>query len=279
MLRRILTLICLACVVWLTGCSTVSLAYNQAPRLLGWWVDGYLDLDRGQRRQFDGAVAELLAWHRREELPRWLALVKQADTRFAEGPMTEADLLQLEDSARASVERTLQHAAPLAVPLLASLKPAQWQHLQARQAKDLAEWRKQQSGNDGHDERATQFQRGLSRWLGDLDRAPNRLARSEALAWRPDVETLSRDRAARQAAAVEALHAWAAGDTARGNQLMAQQLSRESVKTRPAELAYRQAVTASVLHVLASFDAHQREKVHAHWAGWMTELRQLQQAR
>jgi hypothetical protein len=271
LLKRLATLLALAALLGLAACSSLGLAYSQFPRLAGWWVDSYLDLDGSQRRTLDEQLLAWQAWHRQEELPQWLALLRQADAALDDGIVTQDELLALEQASRASVERCLQRAAPLAAPLLTSLRPAQWQHLQKKLADNLAEWREAQGGAGGPAERADQYTQAVSRWLGELDRPSRRQARAEALAWPADVPVLAAARAERQARTVDALRAWSRHELAAGTA----QLMRN---TQPfaAELPYRQAVLASVLKLLNHLNPAEQARVRSHWAGWAADLRGLQ---
>ncbi|WP_326541996.1 DUF6279 family lipoprotein, partial [Pseudorhodoferax sp.] len=124
----------------MAGCSSLSIGYGQAPRLLAWWVDDHLDLDRAQQAQADAALQQLHAWHRREELPHWQALLRQAQ-RDAQGGLDAPELRRLEEGLDASLRRSLRQAAPLAQALLAGLAERQWQGLQRQLDEKLDEWR------------------------------------------------------------------------------------------------------------------------------------------
>ena len=90
--------------------------------------------------------------------------MRQAQRALDDG-VTADELLALERGARASAERCLQHAAPLAAPLLAGLEPAQWQHRRRHMDEKTADWREAQSGRGGPDERAKRYVTNLERWL------------------------------------------------------------------------------------------------------------------
>ena len=270
LLKRLLTLIALAGLLGLIGCSSLTLAYQQFPLLAGLWANTYLDLDSAQRDQLKTQLQAWQAWHRREELPQWMALLRQANAALDDG-VTQDELLALERGARASAERCLQHAAPLAAPLLAGLRPEQWQHLQKKMDEKTAEWREKLSGSGGADERAKRYTTNLERWLGDLDRATRKQARADARAWHFDLAAMAQGRATRQTHTVEALHAWARQDQAGGTALLMQNLL-----PLPAEQAYREQIIASLLKLLNGLSAEQLAKVRGHWADWANELRTLQ---
>jgi hypothetical protein len=270
LLKRLASLFALTALLGLIGCSSLTLAYKQLPLLAGLWADNYLDLDSAQRGQLKTQLQAWQAWHRREELPQWIALLRQANTALDDG-VTPDELLALERGARASLERCLQHAAPLAAPLLAELKPEQWQHLQKKMDEKTAEWREKHAGRGGPEERAKRYTTNLERWLGDLDRPTRKQARADAESWRFDLAAMAQGRATRQARTVEALRAWSHQDLAGGNALF-----MRNAQTFPAEQPYRDQITASLLKLLNGLDAQQLLQVRKHWADWGTELRTLQ---
>lgn len=273
LLQRLATGLALLLALGLVGCSSLTLAYNQLPFLGGLWIDSYLDLDSAQQARMKDKLRAWQAWHRREELPQWVALLRQAGAALDDGVMTQDELLALERAGRASAERCLQHAAPLAAPVLADLRPEQWQHLQKKIDEKNAEWRENNAGRDGQIERGKKYVTTLERWLGDLDRATRKQARADAEGWRFDLAALSESRATREARTLAALRAWSHQDLAGGTaQLM------QLAQPLPAEMPYREEVMASVLKLLNGLDARQREQVRRHWADWQAQLRGLQQA-
>jgi len=270
LLKRLAALLCLTALLAVAGCSSVTLAYNQFPLLASLWADSYLDLDSAQRSKLKAQLAALQAWHRREELPQWLALLRQAQEALDDG-VTQDELLALERSARTSAQRTLQHAAPLAAPVLAGLRPEQWQHLQKKMDEKTAEWRDKHAGRGGPGERAKRYASNLERWLGDLDRPTLKQARADAQGWHFDLAAMSQGRALRQARTLEALKAWSRQDLAGGTALLMQ-----NALPQPSEQPYREQIIASLLMLLNGMDADQREAVRKHWRDWDTELKTLQ---
>ena len=273
LLKRFLTLLAVAGALGLAACSSVKLAYNQLPFLAGLWVDRYLDLDSDQRHHLKEKIQAWQAWHRREELPQWQALLRQANAALDDG-VTQDELMALERAARASVERSLQHAAPLAAPLLAQLRPEQWRHLQKTLDEKAEEWRDRNTGRDAPEERSKRFVTTLERWLGDLDRPTRRQARAEAEAWHFDVPTMTQAHAQRQARTVEALRAWSRQDLAGGTAAL-----MKLAQPLPAEQPYRDEIMASMLRLLNGITPAQVQQVRKHWAGWQGDLRQLQAGR
>lgn len=270
-LKRFATLFALTALLGLIGCSSLTLAYKQLPLIAGLWADNYLDLDGDQSDRLKAQLKTWQAWHRREELPQWQALLRQAHAALGDGVVTQDELLALESGGRASLERCLKQAAPLAAPLLADLRPEQWQHLQKKMDEKTAEWREKHTGRRGPDERAKRYSTNLERWLGDLDRATRKQARADAEGWRFDPAVMAQARVARQARTVEALRAWSRQDLAGGTALLVRYLPPQ-----PSEQAYRDQVMASLLKLLNGLDAEQRAQVHKHWTEWEADLRTMQ---
>ena len=270
LLKRIAALFSLVALLGLIGCSSLTLAYNQLPLLAGLWADRYLDLDGPQKSRLKEKLQAWQAWHRREELPQWLALLRQAHAALDDG-VTQGELLALERGARASVERSLQHAAPLAAPLLAELRPEQWQHLQKKMDEKTEEWREKHAGRGGPEERGKRYTANLERWLGDLDRSVRKQARADAEGWHFDLPAMAQARVTRQARTAEALRSWSRQDLAGGTALLMRNLL-----PLPAEQPYRDQILASLVKLLDGLTPEQRRQVHQHWRDWEAELRTLQ---
>lgn len=271
LLQRLATCLALALALGLAGCSSLTLAYNQLPFLGGLWIDSYLDLDSAQQARMKERLRTWQAWHRREELPQWVALLHQAGAALDDGTLTADELLALEQAGRASLERCLQHAAPLAAPVLADLRPEQWQHLKAKLDEKSTDWRERNTGRDGQIDRGKRYVNTLERWLGDLDRGTRHKARAAAEGWHFDLAGLSQARATREARTLEALHAWSRQDLAGGTAVL-----MKLAQPLPAELAYRDELMAGVLALINGMDGPQRERVRRHWADWAQQLRALQ---
>lgn len=67
-------------VVLLAGCSSTKFAYNRLDFILPWYLGRYVDLDAGQSDWFDTRIEALLARHRAEELPKYVAFLDALNT-------------------------------------------------------------------------------------------------------------------------------------------------------------------------------------------------------
>lgn len=69
----------LSMVLLLAGCSSTTFLYNRLDFLVPWYVDDYVELDRAQEQALDELLTPFLDWHRQEELPRYVALLHDAE--------------------------------------------------------------------------------------------------------------------------------------------------------------------------------------------------------
>ncbi|PZQ61416.1 MAG: hypothetical protein DI563_29020 [Variovorax paradoxus] len=143
----------------LGACSAVRLAYNNLPTVSYWWLDGYVDFDGAQSLRVREALDGLLAWHRREELPQVLALLRRAQA-LAPNDITPAQACEFADAIRGRLLATAARAEAPVAEIAVTLSPAQLQHLQAKYAKVNAEYRKEWVSLDTaalHDKRYRRF--------------------------------------------------------------------------------------------------------------------------
>ncbi|WP_374659037.1 DUF6279 family lipoprotein [Inhella sp.] len=259
----------LACLL-VAGCSSLTLGYGQLPRLMNWWIGGYLDFDRAQGRQLDTALRQWHDWHRREELAQWQALLAQADA-LLDGGLDEPELLRLEKSFDDSLRRCLERAAPLAQPLLASLSEMQWAQLRRRMAEKQQEWREREDERDD-EERGDRYVKVLERWLGELPPAAERLARQQAAQWPRGDVALWHERRDAQQRTLDGLRAWAAGDLAGGTRLLLAASARDASARGPAGAAMRQ---RSLANLAALTRVIEPGLARRQWARWQADMQQL----
>jgi hypothetical protein len=138
-LARIIGVLLLA--ASLGACSAIKLAYNNLPELSYWWLDGYLDFDGTQTPKVRDELAQLLDWHRQNELPRIAELLKEAQA-LAPGEVTPAQACALADRIRERLLAVTERAEPAGTELALSLTDAQLQQLERKYAKNNATYRK-----------------------------------------------------------------------------------------------------------------------------------------
>ena len=128
-LARIIGLLSLA--VALGGCTAVKLGYDSLAQLGYWWLDGYVDFDDGQSAAIRDDLARIHAWHRANELPRYVQLLQQFE-RLAPGDVSPAQACAFEPEFRARADAFRVRVEPALVANAMTLQPQQIDHLQRK---------------------------------------------------------------------------------------------------------------------------------------------------
>ncbi len=124
----------------LSGCSSIKVVYNNSEDLIYWWLDGYADL-QGEQKQFTrDTLAELQRWHRQQQLPEYVALLKSMQT-MAPNNITPAQVCAVTDEMKGSFIRLLQHIEPPTVQLATQLNPEQLRNVRQRFDKTNKTWK------------------------------------------------------------------------------------------------------------------------------------------
>jgi hypothetical protein len=123
----------------LTACSTIKLAYNQAPDLTYWWLDGYFDFNEQQTPKVRDELAKLFAWHRANELPKTADLLAQA-SQLASGEVSSAQACKIFDQGKTLIDTISRQALPALSELAPTITPSQIDHLKRKYAKNADEF-------------------------------------------------------------------------------------------------------------------------------------------
>lgn len=129
-------------VLVLQACSVVKLAYNQAPELLYWRFDSYIDFTDAQAPRAREELAKFAQWHRSTQLPEYITFLQKAQQTVA-GPADAPQVCTLFEQARSKVAAMTQQLEPAVVWLASNVSPEQLLHLERKYAKTNAEWRQE----------------------------------------------------------------------------------------------------------------------------------------
>jgi len=182
----------------------VSLAYRQAPHLIAWTVESYVDLSPEQSEFLHARLDRALAWHRSQELPaygRFLESVAQRSGRA----YTDAEVAQAWADVRTDYHRVVEHLLPDAADLLASLDERQLAGLPRRFDEANRKFIKESTRGTPEERRAEAARRTLGHlreWIGPLDERQAALVQAWARSTDPLAEERLADRRYRQAQAI-----------------------------------------------------------------------------
>jgi hypothetical protein len=179
-LLRCLAALLLAATV--AGCSARVFFYNRLDMVIPWYLGGYVDLDREQRRQLDGLLEVFLAWHRDVELPRYAALLDDAEA-LAAAEAALPDVTALAGELEAAWYRLRDAAVDWLLELGATLSEEQIDAFLAELRERQAEYEEEylpRSDEAYRDEALESMEDGLADYLGRLD--ASQVARLETAA-------------------------------------------------------------------------------------------------
>jgi hypothetical protein len=291
MLRRIIRLALLALAgLAFSGCSMVRLAYDQAPNLVYFWIDGYVDVNGAQTPPLRDAIERWFAWHRRTQLPDYADLLARVQGEVTE-PTTPAAVCAWQAEGERRLDAALDEAAPAAAELILSLTPEQLLHIERRMAKAQVEMRAEFLQADPVERRAKSLERTTDRFetlYGRLDSGQRQRLAALLAASTFDAERWLGERRARQREMLQAMTL--ASDAARSGADRVEALQQAKVAAflivdrtgrspRADYRVYQQRLTQDNCALIASMHnamtPAQRQHARAKLKGWEDDLRTL----
>jgi len=64
----------------LTACSSTTFVYNRLDFILPWYLDDYVELSREQKASLGQLLKPFLRWHRVQELPHYVLILREMET-------------------------------------------------------------------------------------------------------------------------------------------------------------------------------------------------------
>ncbi len=212
----------------LSGCSTIKVVYNNSDDLIYWWLDGYADLQDGQKQLTRDALTELQRWHRQQQLPEYVALLKRMQA-MAPNDITPAQVCAVTEDMKNSFIGVLRRIEPASAQLASQLSADQLRSVRQRFDKTNKTWREDWLDPDAHGRlryRTKQATNRLEDFYGRLDK-PQREALNQWLStsiFDPALSYAERER--RQADTMQTLQRMAQEGSAANKQEQAQALLR-----------------------------------------------------
>ncbi len=205
---RLALLISLSLTLALSGCSTVKLAYNNAPEFSYWWLDGYLDFNEPQSLKVRADLATLLAWHRQSELPAYVSTLEKLQ-RMVPAQVTPEQVCALYAELKPRFQTLLDQAAPAIISLAPTLGPEQLEHLARKFDKRNLKWREEWQDGSPAERSARRLKQLVER--GEmlyvrLDEPQLAVLRASAAASAFDASLTYREAVRRQQDALQTLH-------------------------------------------------------------------------
>jgi len=165
--------------VGVSGCSTIKLVYNQSDDLIYWWLDSYADLQDGQKPFTHDTLTDLQRWHRQNQLPEYVALLKRMQA-MAPHDITPAQVCAVTEDMKTSFITLLRFVEPANTRLATQLKPEQLRSIRKRFDKTNKDWRADWLDPDAEERlryRTKQATNRLEDFYGRLDKPQREMLR------------------------------------------------------------------------------------------------------
>jgi hypothetical protein len=128
--------------VALTGCSTVKIAYNQAPTLAYLYLDGYMDFNDAQSMQVKAELVKFQAWHRQTQLPAYIDLLQKVQQKMPLD-ITPSQACEVFADVRQKALDMTDFAEPATLSLTTTVTQKQLDTMARKFAKSNANWREE----------------------------------------------------------------------------------------------------------------------------------------
>lgn len=125
----------------LQACSAAKLAYNQAPDLAYWYLDGFVDFSGAQSVQVKDDLSKLQAWHRQTQLPTYIDTLQKM-TQKMPVDVSAQEACTIFSEARRKFLIVSDQAQPVVVTLLDTLTSSQIDVMARKFEKGNVEYRK-----------------------------------------------------------------------------------------------------------------------------------------
>ena len=156
----------------LAGCSTIKMVYNSSDDLIYWWLDGYADLQDAQKPFTRDALTDLQRWHRQQQLPEYVALLKRMQA-MAPNDITPAQVCAVTEDMQSSFIRVLRRIEPASAQLSSQLSADQLRSVRKRFDKTNKTWKEDWLDPDTEERlryRTKQATNRLEDFYGRLDK-------------------------------------------------------------------------------------------------------------
>jgi hypothetical protein len=279
----VLTGVSIGLLTLLAACSALRIGYSQAPELLYWYLDGYVDFDAAQTPRVRDALSQWLAWHRQTQLPDYATQLARMQTEVL-ADTTAARVCEWQGEAIRRADLAFDRAVPAVADFMLTLTPQQIQHVERRNAKANDEFRDDYLQADPRKRAEATLRRTIDRAeslygkLTDAQRA--RLA--EALPKSPfDPDVWLAERRLRQQDALSVMRKLGGGDVGRDPAQAALRAYAQRIQTSPRESYRRYAERLSEFNCIFAASMHngttaaQRRTAAQKLAGWEGDVRAL----
>ncbi len=151
------------------SCSVIQVGYSQLDRIFLWKLDRYFDLSDAQEEYIANELERLHAWHRQEELPRYIVFLEGID-RYVQDGLKPSEVESILVSIETFRVRLARETAPTGAQLLSTLTTRQIDYFQRVLEEDNTELEDEFGSDDLEQDqkRTDSVLNRLTSWVGRL---------------------------------------------------------------------------------------------------------------
>jgi hypothetical protein len=277
-INRLFIILALLCC---SGCSMVTLGYNQADWILRYWINDYTSFSTSQKAQIHLEVDNYLRWHRKNALPGYIAFLQDVDAAVnRETGMTVADVMRLRTESGRLYQLTMEPTIRPAAHILSTLDSDQITELAYTFAeRDRKQREKMLEGSEQEmlNARAERHVDLVKSMVGSLSSAQEKAITAMSLRIPFASRAFIEQREARQARLIALLREKAGEDKIAA--LLRQWLiSPESFRTpqqQQAIAAYEDAMNEMTVRIAATLTTRQKHHLSDEIASYIDDFRKL----
>lgn len=266
------------------SCSLVKTAYNNAPALIAWRLDDYFSFNDAQKTKLKLALKDVHAWHRQNELPRYVVLLNAIHDDLSHDVSAQTACQRI-DSIKSNLQTLQIKMIPMIVEVAGTLSDKQLQHLQKKLEKRNLEWKEewwQETTEEQREVRLEKSKEFAEKVYGDLNEKQINLLKQSIAKHDIDPAIIYAEILRRDADTLDILRALRnpAASNEEKSQLVRAGFERMQTSPNAAYQAYIETVTQLSCDTIASLHATTTAKQRLHAQQWIedykTQFTQLQ---
>jgi Family of unknown function (DUF6279) len=131
----------LCLVFFINSCGLVNTVYQNAPEVMGWWLDDYFDFTSTQEATLKPALQQVHQWHRQQQLPQYVMLLEETQRTFSNDKVDPSEVCNKLDTIKASISDLQLAFVPTIRELAPTLTDKQMTYLQTKLEQRTQKWK------------------------------------------------------------------------------------------------------------------------------------------
>lgn len=173
-------LLLLSC--FINSCGLVNTIYNNAPDVVSWWLDDYFDFTQAQKNVLNPALINLHNWHRQQQLPDYVAMLKDLQTEVSKEQLSPEAACGTIGRIKTSYRQLQLESIAIITEVAPLLTDKQLQYFRTKLEKRAQKWKDewlQESPEAQLEARLEKVEDFAEKMYGTLDEAQHNLLKQD----------------------------------------------------------------------------------------------------